>query len=113
MSRHRWRGFSLVVFLGIATWFIYLGLNGRVLARVLPLQYLGYLLAGFVVAGLFGVNIWRGGPLDPMNDQSTGFHGEFRSYRCDICGFAGQLEATCPLDDATCPKCGTLLFPRG
>jgi hypothetical protein len=28
-----------------------------------PTQYFGYLLAG-----LFGVNIWNGGPLDPHND---------------------------------------------
>ncbi|MCY2970818.1 MAG: hypothetical protein NTZ30_09140 [Planctomycetota bacterium] len=52
---------------GFACWLFYLGLEGWIINRV-PTQYFGYLLALFGVAGLFGVNIWNGGPLDPHND---------------------------------------------
>jgi hypothetical protein len=33
-----------------------------------PGQYLGYLIVAIGTAGLLGVNIWYGGPLDPRGD---------------------------------------------
>jgi hypothetical protein len=103
----------LAFLLVFGLWLVYLGFQGWVVSGGLPIQYIGYLLLVFWLAGLFGVNIWYGGPLDPRRDRPTTQSGELRSYRCEICGFAGSLEPSVPLADACCPKCGTLLFPSG
>jgi hypothetical protein len=34
----------------------------------LPAEYFGYILVGGGILGLFGVNIWAGGVLDPRLD---------------------------------------------
>lgn len=34
-----------------------------------------------------------------------------RRYRCGICGFRGNLEASLPWGDASCPRCNSLLSP--
>jgi hypothetical protein len=68
MSRSQWRGIAFVFLFGFASYLIYIGLQGWVVNRLLPAHYLGFFLVAYGVAGLFGVNIWRGGPLDPRND---------------------------------------------
>ncbi|MFM7148375.1 MAG: hypothetical protein ACKO23_00875 [Gemmataceae bacterium] len=62
----------MMVFLfGFASWMVYLGFDGLVMNDVLPVQYLGYFLLAYGFAGLFGWNIWAGGPLDPRNDPPS------------------------------------------
>ena len=39
------------------------------LFRDLSAKYLGYFCIGLALLGLFGVNVWRGGPLDPRRDE--------------------------------------------
>lgn len=63
----------LVAMLGMflfAAWLIYEGRQGLVFTRSqMPVDYAGYMIASFGVLGLCGVNIWRGGPLDPQREK--------------------------------------------
>lgn len=54
----------IFLFSGFLVW---LGLDGGTVKTV-PAHYLGYLIMAFGIAGLLGINIWYGGPLDPRND---------------------------------------------
>lgn len=47
---------------------MWLGYRGWQMDNV-PAQWVGYLLLACGVAGLFGFNIWKGGPLDPQLDS--------------------------------------------
>lgn len=68
MNRGRWRALTMIFLLGYALFLIYLGFQGFVMHRVIPAQYLGFLLLAGWLAGLRGYNIWAGGPLDPRKD---------------------------------------------
>lgn len=46
--------------------FIYLGEDW--LISSVPAKYIGYIVAAVAVAGLLGINIWAGGPLDKKLD---------------------------------------------
>jgi hypothetical protein len=67
MARTHQRGLSLVFLFALAGGLIWAGYSGWEI-DFLPAQYLGYFLAAFAVAGLCGVNVWFGGPLDKRND---------------------------------------------
>jgi hypothetical protein len=69
MSRSQLRGLSIVFLVGLGAWFIYLGFEGWVLKGLLPAQYLGFLILASGIGGMFGVNVWANGPLDPRNDR--------------------------------------------
>lgn len=57
------RGMQVVVAL-LAAGCVYAGGRGWLL-NDLPAQYVGYMLHAFAGAGMLGVNVWYGGPLDP------------------------------------------------
>lgn len=67
MSRRRWRTVIHAGLIVVAVGFVIRGHRGWVVDD-LPAHFIGYLFAGFWVAGLLGVNVWAGGPLDPRND---------------------------------------------
>ena len=70
MSRRSQRFVATLGMFLFAGWMIYAGRHGLVFVRSqLPVDYAGYIVAAFGLLGLCGVNIWRGGPLDPQNDQ--------------------------------------------
>lgn len=68
MSRRLQRIFTLLFLFGFAALLIYMGFEGWEL-NDLPAQYVGYLIGGMGVLGLFGVNIWYGGPFDMRFDS--------------------------------------------
>jgi predicted RND superfamily exporter protein len=70
MIKRKEKGIALAMILLAAVLMIYCGYLGwRV--YLLPLQYVGYALAVFGVAGLLGVNIWVGPfAIDPVDDQT-------------------------------------------
>lgn len=70
MTRRAIRYLSLVVLTIFAIVMIIMGFRGWVLEPNLPLQYLGYFCLLLVILGLFGVNVWFGGILDPRRDPS-------------------------------------------
>ncbi len=109
MSRRRWRTASLVFLLVAALSLVYIGFHGGVANGFVPAQWIGFLILAFWLAGLLGVNIWYGGPLDPQRDQPTVPNDRLRTYRCGFCGSAGQFNPDNPPLDASCPRCGTLL----
>jgi hypothetical protein len=74
MTRQHKRAATLVFLFAVSAVLIYLGFQGWTVSS-LGVHYLGYLLATLGVLGLGGVNIWRGGPLDP-NDDDPKFRGE-------------------------------------
>jgi len=50
--------------------FIWLGDDWRI--GSVPAHSIGYIVAAIGLAGVFGINIWAGGPLDPKNDPPSG-----------------------------------------
>ena len=70
MTRQAKRAFAIIGMFVFAGWMIYEGLNGLIFASSkMPVHYAGYIVAVMGVLGMCGVNIWRGGPLDPRNDS--------------------------------------------
>lgn len=67
MTRRRQRVLALGFLFALAGGLVYFGFQGLTLDFV-PAQYIGYAIGAFGVVGLFGLNIWAGGPLDPRND---------------------------------------------
>lgn len=67
VKRERYRRISLFVVGAIAAWLTFEGQRGLDIGGV-PAQYAGYGLFAFAMLGFAGVNVWRGGPLDPRND---------------------------------------------
>lgn len=62
----------MMVFLfGFAMVLVYLGFNGWVVNKVIPAQYIGFLVLACWLAGLCGLNIWYGGPFDPRHDHPS------------------------------------------
>jgi hypothetical protein len=70
MTRTKQRGISLLALFALSGALAYFGLNGWQLNFV-PAHYIGCLIAIFAVAGMFGINIWYGGPLDPRLDPEA------------------------------------------
>ena len=58
---------ALVYLFLISGWLVFL--RDRWTISMIPVRYLGYALGAFGLLGLFGVNIWYGGPLDPRRDR--------------------------------------------
>jgi len=61
------RYLSLIIFFVASGYFIWLGDEARIFGLV-PARPAGYLFAALGVAGLLGLNIWIGGPLDKRKD---------------------------------------------
>jgi hypothetical protein len=74
MTRRQKRGVALAGVFAASGFFVWSGYAGMTVDS-LPAHYLGYVVAAVGVAGTFGVNIWRGGPLDPRNDPKPGEAG--------------------------------------
>jgi len=72
MTRRQKRAWILVCVFGAGAFFIWMGFDGWTI-NALPAHYLGYIVMAVGIAALLGVNIWRGGPLDPRDDLQ---HGE-------------------------------------
>lgn len=67
MARRRWRTVMMIFLLGTAVWLVYLGFEGA-RVRNIPAHLVGFLMLAFWIAGVCGVNIWAGEPLDPRKD---------------------------------------------
>ena len=67
MSRANARRLTLLFLFGVAAFLISLGEAGWSV-NFMPADWVGYILIAFGFAGLCGVNIWAGGPLDRRND---------------------------------------------
>jgi len=66
MSQQTKRYLCLVGIFAFSGYLIWLG--DEWLIRTTPAHYVGYLIAAIGVAGLLGLNIWAGGPLDKRRD---------------------------------------------
>jgi len=66
MSRQTTRYLCLVVIFAVSGYLIWRGDDWHI--GTTPAHDIGYLIAAFGVAGLLGVNIWWGGPLDKRRD---------------------------------------------
>jgi hypothetical protein len=69
VSQQAKRYLCLVGIFAASGWFVWLGDEWRI--STVPAHYLGYLVAAIGVAGLLGVNIWAGGPLDKKIDADV------------------------------------------
>ena len=70
MRSSRKRAISLVGIFAAGGFFIWIGLDGWKIST-LPAHYLGFIVLAIGVAGMCGLNIWHGGPLDPKNDSQS------------------------------------------
>ena len=66
MSRQATRYLCLVVIFAVSGYLIWRGDDWHI--GTTPAHYVGYLIAAIGVAGLLGLNIWWGGPLDKRRD---------------------------------------------
>ena len=69
LKRKRWRKYATIYIFVAALIFIFLFKNKVFAGSNTPVAYLGYFLIPFGILGLFGVNIWYGGPLDKRLDK--------------------------------------------
>jgi hypothetical protein len=69
VSQQAKRYLCLVGIFAASGWFVWLGDEWRI--STVPAHYVGYLVAAIGVAGLLGVNIWVGGPLDKKIDADA------------------------------------------
>ena len=67
MTRKQKRRAVLVGIFVTSAFFIWIGFDGYVIDSC-PAQFVGYLVGALGIAGLLGLNIHHGGPLDPRND---------------------------------------------
>jgi len=73
MKRKIKRAGSLLLFLALGGWLIYLG-DRWLIDGIIPVKYVGYILVVFAAFGLCGFNVWKGGPLDPKHDTDEEDH---------------------------------------
>lgn len=66
-ARRQKRAVALIGIFLASGFFIWLGAGGWTIHTV-PAHYVGYLVSAIGIAGLLGINIWYGGPLDPRGD---------------------------------------------
>jgi len=69
VSRQATRYLCSVVILAFGGYLIWLGDDWRI--RTTAAHYVGYLIVAIGVAGLLGLNIWHGGPLDRRRDADA------------------------------------------
>lgn len=69
VSQQAKRYLCLVGIFTAGGWLVWLGDEWRI--STVPAHYLGYLVAAIGVAGLLGINIWVGGPLDKRIDANA------------------------------------------
>jgi hypothetical protein len=74
------RYLTLIFFFVASGYFVWLGDEARIFG-VLPARHVGYLFAAIAIAGLLGLNIWVGGPLDKRKDADVADKTKSRSYR--------------------------------
>jgi hypothetical protein len=79
VSQQAKRHLCLVAIFAFSGWCIF-WLGDEWSIRTVPAHYVGYLVAAIGVAGLFGLNIWIGGPFDKRNDTDL-VDNTSRSYR--------------------------------
>jgi hypothetical protein len=79
MTQQTKRYLSLIIFFGGAGYFVWLGDGWRI--DSVPAQYVGYIFAAIGVAGLLGLNIWIGGPLDKRKDAEQAGKGGSTSQK--------------------------------
>jgi hypothetical protein len=83
---------GIFAFSGCLIWF---GDEWRI--RTTPAHYVGYLIAAIGVAGLLGLNIWYGGPLDKRRDADAAGNTQgiprARLIMTAIAAFAGIISA--------------------
>ncbi|MFN0110182.1 MAG: SHOCT domain-containing protein [Blastocatellia bacterium] len=70
MTREKQRRTALFVGVGLALWFLYLG-DDWVINGFLPIWVLGLIFGITALLGFCGVNVFKGGPLDPQTDPSS------------------------------------------
>ena len=66
-QRQRQRKIASFFIVGLGVVLIFMGLDGWTVDSV-PAYYVGAFFVIFRIVGMFGVNIWKGGILDPNND---------------------------------------------
>jgi hypothetical protein len=66
MTQRQKRAVALVGVFAASGFFIWLGDDWTISS--VPAHYVGYIVMAVGIAGLLGINIWYGGPLDPRND---------------------------------------------
>lgn len=70
MKQKRGAGIACVFLFG--AFLLWIGLVDGMLVRSMPAHYVGFMVIAVGVAGMFGANIWKGGPWDPKNDPKPG-----------------------------------------
>lgn len=65
-QRQHQRRAAITYLVCLAVWLIWL--DDRWEIDGIPAKFVGYALSFFSLLPMFGVNIWRGGPLDPRMD---------------------------------------------
>jgi hypothetical protein len=75
VTRRQKRSAALIGVFTAGCFFIWIGFDGWTIES-LPAHYLGYVVMAIGIAGLFGVNIWHGGPLDLRDDQKPSEAGK-------------------------------------
>ena len=80
MTPQAQRYLTLIGFFVASGYFVWLGDEARIFG-VLPARPVGYLFAAIAIAGLLGLNIWVGGPLDKRKDADLADKTKGRSYR--------------------------------
>jgi hypothetical protein len=70
MTPSRKRALSIVGIFVAGGFFVWIGLDGWTISTM-PAHYLGFIVLAVGVAGMCGLNIWHGGPLDPKNDSQS------------------------------------------
>jgi hypothetical protein len=73
------RYLTLVGIFVASGYFVWLGDGWRI--DSVPAPYVGYLVAAIGVAGLLGLNIWVGGPLDKRKDDDLADKTEGTSHK--------------------------------
>lgn len=68
-DRKRWRKYSIAYMGALAIVCIIFGYRGWYV-EFIPMHYVGYFLAAVGAAGMWGVNVWKGGPLDTRQDPT-------------------------------------------
>jgi hypothetical protein len=97
VSQQAKRYLCLVGIFAFSGWLVWLGDEWRI--RTVPAHYVGYLIAAIGVAGLLGLNIWYGGPLDKRRDADAAGNTlregipRARLIMTAIAAFAGIISA--------------------
>lgn len=68
MTRPQQRAVAIACMVAFGLFFIWLGEDGWEI-NAIPAQYAGYLVIAVGIAAALGLDIWRGGPLDPSQDH--------------------------------------------